>query len=619
LALVNSYNSFLELLQAQKIIVYLAPVITFSSTCSIQFVISGVVRAPLLLLGTYSITDLVTALNAAVGSNKITFTVSQFPSWYITITVTSPTTNTFIADVTGMPTGSLQVLRYLGYGALPIASNPFECYDLSGTQYYLRRIALTTTPYDSATIPATVAFVNNMPTPTYTISGDPYSLPITVTNLAAPVELWAFDVSSTGYSLYPITRTTRTLTNLVPNTGYSFSIIYLDDYNNRTLAVSAATTKIPYPTNIVSLDISFNTFSLTWSQPYPGKTYAFHIDASGHDISGEDISGTGVTFFPLDQNSTYILTLYSIDTQYNSLSNPSPPIIVQTTALLVPTPVITDISNSNITKLATWSTVPAGAFGTFNYDISGILSSSYSIPGGVTSFTLTDLSGAGDISASLFYTDNYYNNLYGGVVRYHYDASFGFYDLSANALPGDRLVLDGVTTRGIGYKLPTSVGGGSLNSPWLSYTVNRILFSKGITEISGNSVTFVANLYTVERTAVSNLYNASAGYTVTGFDLSGGYGPPIATSSSYTLGANTTAYPTLAFSSPVIINKNSMIMFEKTGGTGAIRFATFDLNASPNIGIAKIAYATPLLYSGSTLVNTSAAVDVGAICQFNYV
>jgi len=263
--------------------------------------------------------------------------------------------------------------------------------------------------------------------------------------------------------------------------------------------------------------------------------------------------------------------------------------------------------------------VPAGAFGTFNYDISGILSSSYSIPGGVTSFILTDLSGAGDISASLFYTDNYYNNLYGGVVRYRYDASFGFYDLSANALSGDRLVLDGITTRGIGYKFPSLVGGSSLESPWLGYTVNRILFSKGITEISGNSVTFVANVYDVLATDVSNLYNAGVGYTVTAFDLSAGYGPPIATSSSYTLGANATQSPTLTFSSPFVLNRDTLIMFEITAGTGDIRFATFDVNASPNIGIAKIAYATPLLYSGSTLVNTSAAVDVGAICQFTYV
>jgi hypothetical protein len=273
--------------------------------------------------------------------------------------------------------------------------------------------------------------------------------------------------------------------------------------------------------------------------------------------------------------------------------------------------------------LVNWTTpVTAGASGKLEYYVNNGPMKVYNIPGAATSTIISDLSGSGDISGSLVYTDNIYNTTRGAQATYRYDTSFGFFDMSAIDMSSSSVItLNNTTLTGVGYVLPNLISP-TVQNPWVNYTFNRISFPQGIREITGNAVSFRANIYNISSPAnIAGLYSGLSSYRVTPFDLSNnpptGYGPPLAVSSTFLLDASSTRFPTLTLSTPVIYATNIIVLFEIVSGTGTIRFSTF-MN-SP--AIAKNAYATSIAYTRSnlTLSNWSVNVLSSVICQFSYV
>lgn len=641
LDLLNSYNAFLTLFSNAKLMIQLTPVVNFLSPYSIQFVINNVAQPPLILSGKYSLgatnvgaTTLMTILTqAALNYIRFTSTPDTNNDWRVTIDVSG--SNNFISDVSGMPTGSLQVLRTLGF-PINISSNPYETYALNGpqTEYILTPVPLAA-GYSAtgAILPQLVQYTNNLAVPIYTLSGNiyPYSLPIVFTNLvgSSTAQYLAINYNNV-YTLYPNTISLVTFSGLTPNTSYPFTFNYLDMSNNSFVSPLLTTTKIPAPSNITSTGVSFNMFTLNWSQPFPGKVYTFTLDASGQYIT-TPITGASspITYFPLVQNTTYSVTITSNDPDFPTKpSDPSLPITVTTNALIVPTPVISTIPNTNVAVRASWGTpVPVGAGGTFDYNVNSGPRQVYTLSGTDISFNITDLSGVGDISCSLVYTDNYYNTIRGGQATYRYDTSFGFYDMSAIPISA-AITLNNTTLNGIGYVFPNILKSPApaIQNPWIGYKFNRILFSQGIREITGNAVAFRANIYNVNPTAIGGLYISP--YTVSPFDISSGvipspppYSPDIS-SNTVILDASATPYlryPTLTFTTPVIISQYTMLLFEIVSGSGTIQFATYQFSSA----IAKNAYATSIAYNRplgiGTLSNWSVNVLNSVICQLSYV
>lgn len=640
--LLNSYNAFLTLFSNAKLMIQLTPVVNFLSPCSIQFVINNVTQPPLILFGKYTLgatnagtTTLMTILTAAA-LDVIKFTATPDVNNVWRVTISMPTgTNNYISDITGMPTGSLQVLRYMGFNVpiSPAGANPYETYAPSGSTYTRTSTPLNA-PYLATgdSVPQLIQYTNNLPDISFNVSGDPYSLPIRFTNLVSSTATQYLAIKyNSAYNLYAKTIAPIPFLGLAPNTGYDFTFNYLDLSNNSSVSPRLFTTKIPAPSDISANtnDISFNSFILRWSQPYPGRTYTFTLDASGQFITSPLIGvQSPITFYPLVQNTQYRVTVTSFDPSYPTKpSDPSLPITVTTKPLTVPTPVITAVPNSNITALVNWTTpVTAGARGTLNYNVNSGAAKVYNIPGNATSFTILDLLGTGDISGSLVYTDNNYNTIRSQTATYRYDTSFGFYDMSAIDMSSSSVItLNNTTLNGVGYVLPATLKPPApiRPNPWVGYTFNRISFPKGIRESSGNLVSFRANVYTVPAADMSGLYNAP--YIVNPFDLSSGVVPtpppysPAISSNTVTLDASSTPYmryPTLNFSSPVLFTQNTMLMFEIVSGSGTIQFSTFLYS----IAIAKSAYATSIAYNRTTrtLSNWSANVFSSVICQFSY-
>jgi len=629
--LINSYNAFLTIFSNAKLIIKLTPVVVFSTPCSIQFVINNVIQQPLILYGQYTLgatnsgtTTLMTILTQAA-LNVIQFTATPDVNniWSVRINVPSGTGN-YITDATGLPTGSLQVLRYMGFN-VPIASNPFEIYELSGSTYVRTAFDLSGGYVNTGSpVQSLIQYTSTLPNPLlYTVSGDPYSLPITFNDLSNnPSVLYLAIKYNNVYTLYPKTNPHITFGGLTPITSYPFIFNYLDLYNNTSANPTLTTTRIPAPKDISSNSVTFNSFTVTWSQPYPGRTYSFIIDASGNFITGRTTSNTTTTFSPLVQESRYFVTLTSYESAFDTSSNPAPVLIVNTPRLIVPTPVISAVSNSNITARVSWSTpVPSGVSGEFDYYVRGGALRSYYLPGSATSFTITDLSGTGDISGSLLYTDNVYNTNRGSSSNtYYYDTSFGYYDMIATTTPSSIITLDNNTLFGIGFVLPNILQppAPSGPNPWVGYTFNKISFPQGITESTGDSVTFRATVYSVEPVTLSGLYEGT--FSISPFDLNS-YATDIS-SSSFVLDASATRYPTLSFSRPVVYTTSTMVLLQILSGSGRIEFSTFLNTELNNSSKAKIAYATSVAYqtTGSgTLTNFSNTSNNAVICQFSYV
>jgi len=623
--LINSYNAFLTIFSNAKLIIKLTPVVVFSTPCSIQFDISGVRTSPLILYGQYTLgatnsgtTTLMTILTQAA-LNVIQFTATPDVNniWSVRINVPRGTRN-YITDATGMPTGSLQVLRTLGFN-VPIASNPFEIYELSGSTYVRTAFDLSGGYVNTGSpVQSLIQYNKNLPDISYNVFPDPYSLPITFVNISDSRVLYLAIQYNGVYTLYSKTNPTKIFGGLTPNTGYPLIFNYLDLSNNTSANPILMTTRIPAPKDISSNAVTFNSFTVTWSQPYPGHTYSFIIDASGNYITGGTTSNTTTTFFPLLQESRYYVTLTSYESAFDTYSNPAPVIIVNTPRLIVPTPVISVVQNSNITARVSWSTpVPSGVSGEFDYYVRGGALRSYYLPGSATSFTITDLSGTGDISGSLLYTDNAYNTNRGSRSNtYYYDTSFGYYDMVATNVPSSIITLDNTTLFGIGFVLPNLLQ--SEQNPWVGYTFNKISFPQGITESTGNSVTFRATVYSVPAVTFSGLYEPT--YSISPFDLNS-YATDIS-SSSFVLDASATRFPTLSFSRPVVYTTSTLVLLQILSGSGRIKFRTFLNTDISNRSKAKIAYATSVAYqtTGSgTLTNFSNTSNNAVICQFSYV
>lgn len=631
--LIASYNAFLQIFNDAKIIIQLTPVIFFNSPCSIQFDICGGLQPPLILSGRYQLTSTqgdistLTGILTAAAKNVIRFIANQNPAtgqWRVSINVVNPGANTFISDISGLPTGSLQVLRTIGFNVPTGGPNLYEIYELNGpqTEYIRTTYPLNPGTSDGDVLPSSVAYPNNLAIPVYTVSGDPYSLPITFTNLIGTnVQYLAIKYNGV-YKLYPNTNRTITFTGLPPNTGYPFIFNYLDQYNNSTISPTLSTTKIPIPANISTNSVTFNSFEVAWSQPYQGKTYTFKIDTSGNYITGvPNYVGTSIIFSSLLRNSRYLVTLTSYEAAFTTFSNPAPVIIVDTPDLTVPTPVIRDISNTNITKQVSWNTsVPTGANGDLNYAINngGIIR--YAIPGTDISYNIDNLSGVGDISCSLLYTDNSYNTVQGSVTTFRYDTSFGYYDMSATSIS---ISLDDTgLLKGVGFVFPATLRLDAFTgpNPWIGYTFNRLSFTQGITETTGNNISFRADIYNVTSN-INDLYGTGA---VSPFDLSNNATLIMSTPNTDISGS--TVYPTLTFPTPIVISSTTMILFVLTGSsTGSLSFRTF-LNTDPiNAAYVKIAYGTSVGFQAATLSgvgtlnNFSSGTRNAVICQFSYV
>lgn len=602
--LIDSYNSFLNILNSKHIIITLTPLITFNSTTSIQFIIKGVARPPIILSGSYALDykqpstqppSLISILNSVCSPNIVFSTYTQNNVWSVQMQMVDISNNSYIADVSGMPTGSLQVLRYLGIPA-PFPVSSYERYDLSGARYILTPIPLVAADVSGASFGLTVNSPNVLPQPIYDVSYDPYSLRLNFTNVGS-ANLLAVQFNGV-YTLYPNTTPTLTFGGLVPNTAYPTVINYLDASNNTVSRSTLTTRKIPYPFDISVNTLTYNSFTLGWTQPYPGKIYEFRVDISGDNAAGQDISGTSITFSNLDICANYVVNITSKDGIYRS--DPSPSITITTPPLQIAAPSIRDISNSNVSKRVSWLAVPPGFSSRLDYTVNGGSLTPYSIPSGVLTYDISGLFGVGDISCSQVYTSGM-DTIYSPSTIFRYDTSFGFFDLLANAV--SPLILNGTTT-GIGYIVRST-------SPWSNYTIRRINFNQGISEISGNSVSIVANVYTVSGPVISGLYGPPA-YTYSPFTP----GLVDASSQVVSVSANATVYPTFNFSPPVQFTPNTIVLLQRTSGTGRIQFATFDRTLEPNSSNPKNNYASCITYSSNILSNSSDAPGKGIICQW---
>jgi hypothetical protein len=308
------------------------------------------------------------------------------------------------------------------------------------------------------------------------------------------------------------------------------------------------------------------------------------------------------------RNSPYVFNIYSVDPVNNSRS-------VATTVSYSTIDISGPSSISayyGINFSGNQSNLPIGlmfmntygpppgipnATGILTYSISGRPAKSVPIQTNQTLYETNDISGAaGNIISSLIYTDNSRNTIvYSSTTTYN--SAFGFSppplfpdpsfnDISANALTP--IILNNTTILGVGYLFNTI----NQQSIWRTKYVDTINFYKGITNNTGNSVTFHANIYFIFPSdysivtpfgPVSVFNNSPYIYADVSLNLPGGY-PIGLQSSSYTLAANTTTKnAVLRFPSRLQINQNIGVIFQIVSGSGTIQFASFDASsANPN-------------------------------------
>jgi len=615
---VTSFNNFMNIFSSRALVVILSPEYLLLSPLSIGFILNGgALQTVNIPIGNYSLIDIINRLNAA-SSPTIVFTPSynkdpnnyQNYLWTVRFDVSGGNssiadgpTNSFYTSI--VPTGSLTLLRYLGF-TVDTSNNPFETYTLGTNGIYYSTVYNISGSYISTNkLNITVEYPNNLPIPdcSYNVS-DPYSISFRLANISSLAKFLCINQTGLGYAIYPLITTTQVIPNLIPNTPYTISAFYLDNYNQSSQAVSTLTTpRIPAPT--ITVVKTFNSITLNWSQPYPGKVYRFELDASGTFITPPQISffDLSYTYFPLLRNTRYVITVYSVDNAYRS----APTIIdLSTNILPLNAPTVSRIPNSNASILVTWPAITPGAVGTLYYRYADSELLSYpDISNALTSFTVTGLGNSGIFSCYLVYTDYRYNvDLSSSVTNFPFNSSFGFENLLANAaLP---LVLDNVDTFGIGYAP-------GLGSIWVGYAINKISFPQGITEISGNNVSFVARAYDIPTSSLVALYSSPPWKNRITLPA------PISTSVVFDLSAGTTAYPELLFNTTEIILKGNtslttIILLEKVSGLGRVRFSTFE-NNPPNPE--QSPFATALTYDGDQFLSNGFQTSLyGVVCQF---
>ena len=623
--LLVSYNKFLGVFDSKNIIITFSPVITFASTCTIQFIVSGIPKAPvvfeagesLLLYDEPTFDSVLNRLND-VGGADIHFSAYP-PTWKVTLDISGR--NNKIADVSGIPTSSLQVLRYLGF-TMDMSSNPFETYVLNGREY-ISTFKDISDGYRlvGKTVPKTVQYPNELDVPVVDISSnvDPYSIPVHFNNRPTGNNTYIAISFNGSYKLYPNTYSDVSFNGLTPNTQYSFIFNYLDLSNNSitpsTGTRTGTTANIPAPIDLSATSITYNSFRSFWTQPYPGKTYTFSLDLSGRDtVTSYAVSDISNTFIGLYNNTDYNVRIRSFDPAFvDCSSNYSPYVSVHTDLLIVPTPVIiSTFPNNNLLMKLTWSpSTQLGISGELYYSFNDTLPyrkvniNVYND----TSYNIIDLSGSGTISCYLRYKDMYVNDVSGLTNTQPYTTSFGFYDMTANGTPF--VISRSGITNGVGYLLPSNVSTNTpTSSPWIGYTCNRIRF-KTLTEVYGNDVQLQANIYDLSASEISDLYNNQHNKSVA-LDLSG---RSRTVSSIFDMTANATYNNVLlSFTPPVVLKENTLVLFD-ISGAGRVQVPTFD-----NFGSSKNNYATSVVYTtASILANFSdAGPNLSAICQFEY-
>ena len=322
------------------------------------------------------------------------------------------------------------------------------------------------------------------------------------------------------------------------------------------------------------------------------------------------------TFSYLLQNSPYDFKVYTTDLSNNISAAAT--ISVKTSVLSVAAPSILTNSPKSVTQPPNntsasikWANIDAS--GTLYYSTGGP-NLSYTIPTGTTSFGLSNLVGTGDISCSLMYTDNSRNTVFSTFTRGVYDASFGFFDLSAtlvdlSATPVIPFVLNGTNTIGLGHSfMAYSISPQS--GPWIGYRFNRITFPQNIS--ASAPVTLIARVYDITPGVYRGLYDPSG--QVVPFNISQ-FGVLSSSSTAIAL-ATGINFPTLTFTSAVTITNTTHVLFQITSGSGTITFKSFKnagINANTNL------YATSLWYTPSGLYNQFIASNYGVICQFTIV
>jgi hypothetical protein len=604
IALTNSYNSFLALLNSRNIIIQLVPIVNVNSTTFIQFVLHGVPQSPIPVPTGMNIIDL-TAYLTGYGGGVIGFepnTVNNI--WSTKLTITNPGGNSYIADVSGMPTGSLQVLRILGF-SIDISTNSYATYVLSGSSYVFTPIPLVASIVSGASLASTVSYPNTIAVPSLVSpqTVTPYSTTFTFQGVSSP-KYTAIQINA-SYTLYPVSNPIL-ISGLAPNTAYPYTVAYLDDYNNRSITGSVSTIKIPFPTDISSQEITFNSFDLTWTQPYPGKTYSFIVDVSGDSFIVNGVQNPSITLFPLVQNRTYIVYIRSLDTQYQSQSDQTN-IVVTTDPLLVPEPFVTDIVGSNIQKQIAWDGLPptdvsAALF--YRFDPSAVYTGVL-LEDGQTSYEINATGAFPTLFTYLQYDDHYNNIVDGTTISYSYNTSFGFDDYEAVT---SSYIIDVSQNTSLGYVFPAA-------SPWIGFTFNRIQF----TGTASPTAQVRAIVYSVPPMDISGIYSATT-YDITGFN------PSIYSiySSSNIVSIGTSTSATLIFPISIIVNEGTMILFSVTSATGQVSFLSFDQtvenNRPPNQTNNASTFMTAILLNSSgQLTNSFGIPQLGTMCLLSYI
>lgn len=610
-----SFNNFMNIFSTRGLVVSLTQNIIFNSSLTIRFTSA----TKTINAGNYTLANIISTLNTA--SAPLVFSTVIIPQTGRQVTVrwvgTGSTPSGIISDVSSTPTSSLQLLRLLGF-AIDDANNPFQTYiiDNSGGTYYSNVIPFRSSQTSTNYIDVLTNYPNRIPAPTYILTAtDPYTASFSLTNSYTSNAKYFYILNT----LYPVISNTQIISNLFPNTTYVTRSVYLDNYNRSPLSlpVTITTPNIQPPQDLSSSAVSFNSITLTWNTPNAGRSYTYKIDASGAFIpSITTTTNRTYTFSYLLQNSPYDFKVYTTDLSNNISAAAT--ISVKTSVLSVTAPSILTNSPKSVTRppnntsaSITWANIDAS--GTLYYSTGGP-NLSYTIPTGTTSFGLSNLVGTGDISCSLMYTDNSRNTVFSTFTRGVYDASFGFFDLSAtlvdlSATPVIPFVLNGTNTIGLGHSfMAYSISPQS--GPWIGYRFNRITFPQNIS--ASAPVTLIARVYDITPGVYRGLYDPSG--QVVPFNISQfGVLSSSSTAIALTTGIN---FPTLTFTSAVTITNTTHVLFQITSGSGTITFKSFKnagINANTNL------YATSLWYTPSGLYNQFIASNYGVICQFTIV
>ena len=629
--LVTSYNSLLGIFNGRGLIVSIAPLFTFNSPVSLQIKTFGVWRTPLVFPpGNY---DLATLLGPPFDINYSTlYDASGNPTipdpsgngtywrglngytpymqfsaksvvgvgWQVTIrfrTINDPPVPIVaINDISGS-TQSLQMMRYLGFD-INDATNPFQQYVLNSETGSYGNTSRSLAGFFTSTIPLSLKtdIPNTLTPPSFTVtSSTANSVSFKLTNPQG--KYFFMNVSGTSV-LFPSVNNVQTVYNLAPSTTYQSTGIYLDNYNTggRT-ATSVALTTVPLlpPTNLAAT-ATFKSITLTWTAPFPGRTYSYVITATGANVpASTTVVGTSATFTNLVQNTAYNFTIYTLDTVFNVRSTGTASLVYSTptVASRVPLPDISTNSPfattrppNNLSAIISWSQIPADISATLYYDISSAPQVAYPIRGGTTSLTVQTPSKTGNIAAYLKYTDlsNNTNTGTGQIKTVVYDSSFGFYDRPSSGTTD--------ISSGVGYLFTTI----SNTNPWIGNTISAITFPSSIS----GTAQITANVYNITPSVYAAIDISSS--QISPFNLAT-YGKLIATSNTGT--PSTTL--TLTFGTPVTITASTVVLIQRGPGT-----ASFPVYATGGMD----AYATAVRYTSSGLFNDFLKTGTGLICQF---